>query len=175
MNAQARLSNGRFRVRTGLIILIIGFLTFLLGASPGLFNLDRSPAVGFVQIAVFLVGLAILCVGGYISLNGLWNGDPKTIAADIGLRLVSTGYVIAFVSGMADIFGFGSQSFPDLPYFGPWQARGVTLGEAVIAVGFLLLIPPRHRQRDFQSQLRRIGENEIESEDEETKVRIELD
>lgn len=175
MNTQARLSNGRFRIRTGLIMVIIGFLTFLLGANPGLFNLDRSPVVGFVQIAVFLVGLAIICVGGYISLNGLWNGDPKTIAADIGLRLVSTGYVIAFVSGLADIFGFGSQSFPDLPYFGPWQARGVTLGEAVIAVGFLLLIPPRHRQRKFQGQFPRIGENEMESEDEGIKVKVELD
>ncbi|HZD55761.1 MAG TPA: hypothetical protein VE136_03505 [Anaerolineales bacterium] len=175
MDAHARLTNGRFRVRTGLILVSIGFLTFLLGASPALFGLDRSPVVGFVQISVFLVGLAIICVGGYICLNGLWNGDPKTIPADIGLRLVSTGYVIAFVSGMADIFGFGSQSFPDLPYFGPWQARGVTLGEAVIAVGFLLLIPPRHRRRDFQNQLTGSGESEGESEDQASKVRIELD
>ncbi len=145
MNNSDRIANGHFRVRLGLIIVTIGFLVFLLGADPGLFNLDRSPVVGIVQIAVFLIGLAIICVGGYISLNGLWNGDPKTIAADIGLRLVSTGYVIAVISGMADVFGFGSQSFPDLPYFGPWQAGGVILGEVVIAIGFLLLIPPRHR------------------------------
>lgn len=175
MNTHARLTNGRFRVRTGLILVSIGFLTFMLGANPALFHLDRSPVVGFVQIAVFLVGLAIICVGGYICLNGLWNGDPKTIAADIGLRLVSTGYVIAFVSGMADIFGFGSQSFPDLPYFGPWQARGVTLGEAVIAVGFLLLIPPRHRRRDFQGPLLGVGASDVESEEQASKVRIELD
>jgi hypothetical protein len=140
-------SNGRFRVRLGLIIVSMGFLVFLLGADPGLFGLDRSPVIGFVQIAVFLVGLAMICVGGYICLNGLWNGDPKTIAADFGLRVVSTGYVIAVISGMADMLGFGSQTFPDLPYFGPWQAGGVLLGEIVIAVGFLLLIPPRHRQR----------------------------
>jgi hypothetical protein len=175
MDTHARLSNGRFRVRTGLIFVGIGFLAFLLGANPALFRLDRSPVVGFVQIAVFLVGLAIICMGGYICLNGLWNGDPKTIAADIGLRLVSTGYVIAFVSGMADIFGFGSQSFPDLPYFGPWQARGVTLGEAVIAVGFLLLIPPRHRRREIQGQPRKIGESDAGFEDEGSKVKIELD
>ena len=140
-------SNGRFRVRLGLIIVGVGFLTTLLGADPGLFNLDRSPVIGFVQIAVFLVGLAMICLGGYICLNGLWNGDPKSIAADFGLRFVSTGYVIAVISGMADMLGFGSQAFPDLPYFGPWQAGGVLLGELVIAFGFLLLIPPRHRQR----------------------------
>lgn len=136
-----RPSNGRFRIRLGLTTTIVGFLVFLLGADPGLFNLDRSPVTGFVQIAVFLIGLAIMCMGGYITLNGLWNGREKTIAADIGFRLVSTGYVIAVVSGMADVFGFGSQPFPDLPYFGPWQARGVMVGQAVIALGFLLLIP----------------------------------
>jgi hypothetical protein len=148
-----RISDGDFRVRLGLIIVIIGFLVFLLGAEPSMFNMDRSPVVGFVQIAVFLVGLAMVCVGGYISLNGLWNGEPKTIAADIGLRLVSTGYVIAAISGMADIFGFGSQTFPELPYFGPWQARGVMVGEIVIAIGFLLLIPPPDRQRKRSNQI----------------------
>lgn len=147
INRRQQISSGRFRVRLGLIIVSVGFLVFLLGADPGLFNLDRSPVIGFVQIAVFLVGLAMICLGGYICLNGLWNGDPKTIAADFGLRFVSTGYVIAVISGMADMFGFGSQAFPALPYFGPWQAGGVLLGELVIAFGFLLLIPPRHRQR----------------------------
>ena len=133
--------NGRFRIRLGLTTTIFGFLIFLLGADPGLFRLDRSPVTGFVQIAVFLIGLAIMCMGGYITLNGLWNGHEKTIAADIGFRLVSTGYVIAVVSGMADVFGFGSQPFPDLPFFGPWQAVGVIVGQAVIGLGFLLLIP----------------------------------
>jgi len=143
---------GRFRVRLGLMITFIGLLIFLLGAEPGLFRLDRSPVTGFVQIAVFLIGLAIICIGGYITLNGLWNGDPKTIAADIGLRLVSTGYVIAFVSGMADVLGFGNHKLPDIPYFGPWQASGVIFGQAIIALGFLLLIPPRHRRYAAQPE-----------------------
>ena len=146
MNNRKRVSNGHFRVRFGLIVTFLGLLIFILGAEPGLFGLDRSPVTGFVQIAVFLIGLAIICMGGYITLNGLWNGDPKTIAADVGLRLVSTGYVIAVTSGMADVFGFGNHTLPDIPYFGPWQASGVILGQAVIALGFLMLIPPRHRR-----------------------------
>ena len=141
---------GRFRVLFGLIVTFIGLLVFLLGAEPRIFRLDRSPVTGFVQIAVFLVGLAIICIGGYITLNGLWNSAPKTIAADIGLRLVSTGYVIAVAAGMADVLGFGNHKFPDIPYFGPWQASGVILGQAIIALGFLLLIPPRHRRYTVQ-------------------------
>lgn len=134
-------SGYRLRIRIGLGFLIFGFLIFTLGADPSFYGLDRSPVLGFVQIAVFLVGLALICIGGYITLNTLWNGKQKTIAADFGLRLVSTGYVIAVFSGMADVFGFGNHPFPEVPYFGPWQAFGVMLGEVIIVIGLVLLIP----------------------------------
>ncbi len=137
-----RIANGRLlRIRFGLIASILGLLVFLLGAEPGLFGLDRSPVTGFVQIAVFLVGLGIICLGGFISLNTLWNGTTKTIVYDIGLRLVATGYVIAVASGMADVFGFGSQTLPAVPRFGAWQKMGVLAGQLTIAVGFLMMIP----------------------------------
>jgi hypothetical protein len=131
----------RRRVRLGLTVTLIGFVVFLLGARPGLFGLDRSPVIGFVQIAVFLVGLAIICMGGYLSLAALWGQGGTSISADIGGRMVATGYVIAVFAGMADIFGFGSHPLPGVPYFGPWQARGVEFGLIVIAAGFLLLVP----------------------------------
>lgn len=136
-----RKTNGRFRIRLGLGVTILGFIIYLLGAEPGLFGLDRSPVVGFVQIATFLVGLGFICLGGYISLMALWNGGQKSIASDIGLRLVGTGYVITVACGMADIFGFGSNNYPTIPIFGPYQQIGVMVGEVVIAVGLLLLIP----------------------------------
>lgn len=129
------------RVRVGLTLTFMGFLMYLIGVRPDLFGLDRSPVIGFVQIAVFLVGLAIICMGGYICLMALWKGQVTSIAADIGLRLVSTGYVVAVFAGMADIFGFGSHPFPTVPYFGKWQAFGVIGGEFLIAIGFLMLIP----------------------------------
>jgi hypothetical protein len=133
----------RLRVRVGLIITLFGLFVFLVGTQPGWFHLQRSPTVGFVKISVFLVGLAIICLGGYMCLWGLWKGRERSIAADIGLRMVATGYVIAVFSGMADIFGMGSQPPPQIPFFGPIQALGVLLGEIVIAFGFLLLIPYR--------------------------------
>ena len=85
--------------------------------------------VGFMQIAVFLVGLAMICTGGYVGLSALWGTEQRSIIADIGLRLVGTGYVIAVFTGMADVFGMGSQPLPDVPYFGPWQAGGVLIGQ----------------------------------------------
>jgi len=134
------------RIRASLAMTVLGLSVFFLGAKPEWFHLDRSPVVGFIQIAVFLVGLAMICVGGYIGLAALWGRGQRSIAADIGLRLVSTGYVVAVFAGMADVFGMGSHSLPNVPYFGPWQARGVELGQVVIAVGFLLLIPYRQRK-----------------------------
>jgi hypothetical protein len=130
-----------YRVRFGVGASALGLFLFAVGADPGLFELDRSPVVGFVQIAVFLIGLGIVCLGGYVGLSSLWNGDGKSIPADIGQRLVATGYVIAVASGMADLLGFGSQQLPQVPYFGSWQITGVMIGQAVIGVGFVLLIP----------------------------------
>jgi hypothetical protein len=136
-----RKTNGSFRIRVGLGVTILGFIIYLLGAEPGIFLMDLSPVVGFVQIATFLVGLGFICLGGYISLAALWNGAPKSIASDIGLRLVSTGYVIAVACGMADVFGFGSNNYPQIPIFGIYQKIGVIIGEVVIAVGLLTLVP----------------------------------
>lgn len=151
MSVLPSIGNGGRRVRAGLGVTVFGFLIYLLGAEPGLFGLDRSPVVGFVQIAVFLVGLGFICLGGYFCLAALWNGGPKTIASDIGLRLVATGYVIAVSTGMADIFGFGSHGFPKIPVFGSWQMMGVIAGEVVIAVGMLLLVPYKNFPNEDQS------------------------
>jgi hypothetical protein len=133
----------RLRIRLGLIITFFGLFVFIIGAKPNWLGWDRSPEVGFVQISVFLMGLAMICLGGYIGLLALWRGRQRTIAADIGLRLISTGYVVSAFAGMADVFGMGSQPLPNVPYFGPWQASGVMIGQGTIAVGFLLLIPYR--------------------------------
>jgi len=129
------------RVHLGLTLTLLGLFVFMVGAKPAWFGWDRSPVVGFVQIAVFLVGLAIISIGGYTGLLALWMRTQRSIAADIGLRLVGTGYVISVFAGMADVFGMGSQSLPAVPYFGPFQSAGVLIGEITIAIGFLLMIP----------------------------------
>ncbi len=129
------------RISVSLALTIIGLVIFAIGAKPDWFNLDRRPVVGFVQISVFLAGLAILCLGGYIGLLTLWWGHERTIISDIGARLVGTGYVFSVFAGLADIFGMGSHTAPQIPFFGPWQATGVLIGQGIIALGFLLLLP----------------------------------
>ena len=129
------------RIRFCLVTVSLGLFVFVVGVKPGWFGWDRSPVVGFVQIAVFLIGLALICIGGYVGLVALWGKEQRSIIADIGMRLIGTGYVIAVFTGMADVFGMGSQPLPNVPYFGPWQSGGVLTGQIVIAIGFLMMIP----------------------------------
>ncbi len=131
------------RVRVSMAITFLGLFIFTVGAKPDFFGWDRSPVVGFVQIVVFLIGLGLICLGGYIGLHALWWGRERTITSDIGSRLVATGYIFSAFAGLADIFGMGSHTFPAIPYFGPWQATGVLIGQGIIALGFMLMIPFR--------------------------------
>jgi len=131
----------RIRIRISLLATLAGFVIFLIGARPGLFGLDRSPVVGFIQIAVMLLGIGILSVSGYSTIRALWCRETPSVAADIGWRLVSTGFVVAMFSGFADVFGVGTHPLPGVPYFGVWQARGMEIGCAIIAIGFILMFP----------------------------------
>jgi hypothetical protein len=140
--------NGKRTLWIGVILTLLGFFVYVLGAAPEFFGLDRSPVVGFVQITVFLAGLGLICIGGYICLTTLWRGHQRSISADIGLRLVMTGYVISVASGMADVFGLGNQPWPQIPSFGFWQSTGVLIGQGIIVIGFIMMIPPKSIQME---------------------------
>jgi len=147
-----RRPNWKARKWWGVGLTLVGLFIFILGVEPALFGLDRSPVIGFVQIAVFLFGLGLIALGGYVGLATLWKGRDLTMGADIGLRLLAPGYLIAVVSGMADVFGIGSEVFPRIPSFGIWQLRGVMVGELTIALGFLLLLPRKKQSTSSQDE-----------------------
>jgi hypothetical protein len=130
MNIEPAFRVSYLRIRFSLISVGLGLFLFAIGAKPGWFGWDRASLVGFVQITVLLIGLGLLCVGGYVGISALWGKEQRSIIADIGSRLIGTGYVIAIFAGMADVFGMG-----------PLQATGLLIGEFVIAAGFLMLIP----------------------------------
>lgn len=138
----SRRINTIFIRRTGLVLTGLGMLIFLLGAVPGWFGLDNSEAVGFVQVGVFSLGLLLICLGGSFALGSLWPRHWRSIAADIGLRVAWSGWVLAVIAAMADVFGLGTRPLSiSFTFFGPWQAFGVMVGQVVILVGFLMMIP----------------------------------
>lgn len=145
----------KHRIQIGLVLTFLGYLMFLLGARPSLFNLDRSRVIGFIQISVFLVGLGIISLGSYLTLNAFWPEGKRTIAADLGPRIISTGYVICVFTAMADIFGMGSHPLPDV-FFGPLQAQGMMIGMVTIAIGIFMLI--RYKRPELRKPGRKTGQ-----------------
>jgi hypothetical protein len=136
------IQSGKLRRYLGMILTAAGLALFTLGAKPGWFGLDGSEAIGFVQIGVFSFGLFVLSLGVVLSLDSLWPNGSRSIIADLGIRMVWTGYVFALFSATADLIGLGTRQFPYfLPFFGYWQASGVMAGEVMILTGALMMIP----------------------------------
>ena len=126
--------------RRWMTLALLGLLLFLVGVEPDFIGMDRSPVVGFVQIGVWLVGLALLLLGGTLSVRVIRNGHPTSLRADIGLRLIATGYVVAAADSLADFIAIGSHSMPFV-YFGPVQTIGLIVGIATSLIGVLLYWP----------------------------------
>lgn len=126
--------------RNWMTITLLGLFTFMIGLEPDLLALDRSPVVGFVQIGVWLFGLGLLLIGAYGAVRVIRNGRSNSLRADIGVRLIATGYVAAAVASLADFLSIGSQHMPNI-YFGPVQTLGLVLGVVTSLAGVLLYWP----------------------------------
>ena len=128
----------------GLLIAAAGLVLLLLAAKPEWFGQNRSSVIGFVQLLAMLVGIALEAIGCSLSLGSLWGGKERSIVADFGVRLVSTGYVIGLFAGLSDIFaGAINNTAGKSPMFGPYEQIGLETGLLVIIVGLLMMIPYR--------------------------------
>jgi len=127
-------------VRRWMTLALLGLLIFLIGINPDLIGMNRSPAVGFVQVGVWLTGLAILLIGTYAALRVVRNGRRTTLLNDVGLRLAATGYVVAAAASLADFIGIGSHTIRDL-VFGKIQVAGLTIGVLFMVAGMVLYWP----------------------------------
>lgn len=121
-------------------LVLLGLLIFLIGVSPDLIGMDRSPVVGFVQVGVWLAGLALLLLAAYLTIRVVRNGRPHTLLADIGVRLIATGYVVAAAASLADFIGIGSHTLPGL-VFGHLQVTGLIVGVLTSLLGVVLFWP----------------------------------
>lgn len=133
--------------RRWMTVALIGLLLFLIGLEPDLLGMNRSPVVGFVQIGVWLTGLAMLLLGATMAVRVIRNGRENSLRADIGLRLVATGYVVAAVASLADFISIGAHRMPNI-YFGPVQTLGLVVGVVTSVVGVALYWPFRARREE---------------------------
>lgn len=132
--------------RVWMTLVLVGLFLFVLGVDPDLLGLDRSPVVGFVQVGVWLFGLALILLSAYATVRIIRNGRATTLRSEIGERLIATGYVVAAAASLADFIGIGSHTIPEL-IFGPLQLIGLSLGIFIALLGILLYWPRRIRPR----------------------------
>lgn len=126
-------------IRVGMTLVLIGGLALILGLRPDLVGADRGLYIGFLQIVMILIGIALLATGAHSTLNAFWKCTEKSLAADIGSRFILTGLVICAFTALADAFGFGTNP-PPLVVLGTLQSHGVMIGMGVIILGLLMMI-----------------------------------
>jgi hypothetical protein len=62
------------------------------------------------------------------------------LRADIGIRLIATGYVVAAVGSLADFIGVGAHRMP-VVHFGYIQMIGLVTGVLLSMLGVILYMP----------------------------------
>ncbi len=131
------------RMSLSLLLAGGGVGAFALGVHPEWLGLATTPEVGFLQIVFMVTGMGVYTGAAIAALRLLWRGRKWSLVAQIGARLMATGYVAFAVSVMADILGLGSQTWPQSAHFGAVQHDGMLVGEGVMALGLLLMYPYR--------------------------------
>lgn len=130
------------RIYLNLALAVLGVAGFVIGARPEWLGLARTPEVGFLQIVFMVTGMGFFAMGSIFALRLLWQ-PRRPIRVRIGARIAATGYVTVAAALMADILGLGSQTWPVSAHFGPVQGYGILVGEALMALGLLMMTPYR--------------------------------
>jgi hypothetical protein len=124
-----------------LLFFLLGVVLSVISLTAEFLGLDITPGFGVVQMVQLLLGLTFLTLAGFLHLHSLRPpGAPRSLQADIGLRLAATGLVFAYVSGLSDLIGIGTHVAPNFerPFVGPLQLGGMALGGVSILAGMLL-------------------------------------
>ena len=130
--------------RIGQLAILLGTAGVVLaaiGLFPGLTGLPTTGGIGAIQLVSVLVGLSLLVFAAllYVRVTFYPQGNA-TFLQQIALRLSLTALLLAAMSAVADILGFGSnvqERYEDI-FFGPLQAIGLIGGFLVASAGVLL-------------------------------------
>lgn len=129
-----------------LVLLFLGIILCIVSLGAELIGIDLTPGFGMVQMFQLLLGITSLTLAAFIYLKQRRpNGAPRSLQADIGVRLAATGLVFVYVTGLSDLIGIGTHVQPSFerPFVGPLQLGGLALGVLSIIAGLLLYYTSR--------------------------------
>jgi hypothetical protein len=136
-----------------LVLFLLGIILSTMSLGAELIGLDLTPGFGIVQMLQLLLGISFLTLAAFMYLKQSRPANaPRSLQADIGVRLAATGLVFAYVAGLSDLIGIGTHVPPSFerPFVGPLQLGGLALGVLSIIIGLLLYYTSRGR-RDSSS------------------------
>ena len=131
----------RFESNLSIILLILGVIISFFSLGAEIIGLDLTPGFGMVQMFQLLIGLTLLTFAGFLKVHSMRRPNaPRSLQADVGIRLGATGLVFGYVCGLSDLIGIGTHIIPEFvrPYVGPLQLGGLIVGVIMITVGLLL-------------------------------------
>ncbi len=133
-----------------LSLLLVGLILGGIAITADQLGLDFTPGFGMIQMFQLLLALTSITLAIFIYLRQCRpEGAPRSLQADIGVRLAATGLVFAYISGLADLIGIGTHVAANeftRPFVGPLQWGGIALGVISIVVGIFLYHTSRGRR-----------------------------
>ena len=145
------MNNKPVRVRRAVIAVlsVLGLLLTIGAVATELFGLDLTPGFGVLQTLAFLMGLTALTIAAYLFMAAGRPPDaPRSLQADIGVRLSLTGLVFCYVTGFADLIRIGTHVQPEFerPFIGPLQLGGFVIGLLILLAGIVLYYTSRGKR-----------------------------
>ncbi len=145
------MNNKPVRVRRAVIAVlsVLGLLLTVGAVVTELFGLDLTPGFGVLQTLAFLLGLTALTIAAYLFMAAGRPPDaPRSLQADIGVRLSLTGLVFCYVTGFADLIRIGTHVQPEFerPFIGPLQLGGFVIGLLILLAGIVLYYTSRGKR-----------------------------
>jgi hypothetical protein len=123
------------------ILFIAVVLLLVMSLAADALGLNLTPGFGVVQMVQLLLGITCFTVAAFVYVYGLRPSNaPRSLQADISIRLAATGLVFVYVAGFSDLIGIGTHVTPkfERPFVGPLQLGGIGLGVLSIVVGLIL-------------------------------------
>jgi hypothetical protein len=145
------MSSKVIRVRRWVIAIlsVLGVLAILGAIVVEFFGLDLTPGFGVLQTLSFLLGVTALTIAAYLAMSAGRPPDaPRSLQADVGIRLSLTGLVFCYVSGFADLINIGTHVEPQFerPYIGSLQLGGLVVGLLILLSGIVLYYTSRGKR-----------------------------
>ncbi|MCB8944795.1 MAG: hypothetical protein H6658_13685 [Ardenticatenaceae bacterium] len=123
------------------LLLGVGVIMLVLSLAADSLGLNLTPGFGIVQMVPLLLGISCFTLVAFVYVHeGRPPHSPRSLQADIAVRLAATGLVFLYVSGLSDLIGIGTHSQPNFerPFVGPLQLGGMGLGLLSILIGLYL-------------------------------------